>query len=77
MNNDMQTPGSAATIPNDCYFMTSEFAKVVSEHEFREANAIAQQTSMKLVSGLKFHPSIVSLLFNDVMIYTNEQRDTF
>ncbi|EMS59607.1 Pumilio-like protein 2 [Triticum urartu] len=43
MNNDIQATRSAAPIRNECYFMTSEFAKVVFEHEFREMNSVAQE----------------------------------
>lgn len=43
MENDRHTAGSAAAVLNDCYFMSSEFSKVVFQHEYREANTVAHE----------------------------------
>jgi len=83
MKSDMHDAANAAAIFNDCYFMSREFVKASFKHENREANTIAHD----LAQLVKYNdsstwidvppPSIVSLLVNDVTLFSNKYRDTF
>jgi hypothetical protein len=66
--------GVAATIFDDCYYLSSEFSRVQFEHSFREANSVAHELA-RVARGsqpqvwLDHAPDfLISMLRNDVIV---------